>query len=143
MEDHKQHPSCARIAKHIGDILLLNRDRKGFTQAYVAEEVGLRNASSINRWEAGKRIPPLEVLIRLTIILEIDPRDYFYGLVIPKIEDPEADEPPLSLEELKNLVQPFRDPKLRRVVESSLGDLDDQQTVSLVEALLKTTDTTK
>lgn len=136
MLEPEQHPSCARIAKHIGDILLVHRTKQGFTQAYVAEQVGLKNASSINRFEAGKSTPSLDTLIRLTILLKINPNDFFHGLVLPAPDKPEMEEPALSLEELRELVEPFQDPKIRRVVEKSLDRLDEPETAAFVSTLL-------
>lgn len=139
MLNHEQHPSCARIAQHVGEILLLARTDKGFTQAYVAEKVGLKRASSIARFEQGKTIPHLDTLIRLTLLLRIDPNDYFLGLVIPRENDSPADQPPLSLEELRTLVEPFQDPSIRRVVSQNLDQLDDPDAASFVETLIEKT----
>lgn len=131
-----QHPSLARIAQHVGEILLLYRTRRGYTQAFVAKSVGLKQASSIARFEQGKSSPSLDTLIRLTMLLEIDPNKFFHGLVLPAPEDPSPTPPPLSMAELEDIVEPFRDPNIRRVVANSLHQLDDPEAADFVEGLI-------
>ena len=48
------------------------RKRKGFTQAALAERMGVEQPT-IQRWEAGKREPDLGQLIQLAEILEVQP----------------------------------------------------------------------
>ncbi|MEM6415604.1 MAG: helix-turn-helix transcriptional regulator [Pseudomonadota bacterium] len=139
MSSSMQHPSCAKIAQHIGEILLVHRTRKGFTQAHVAEQVGLKRASSIARFEQGKSMPSLDTLIRLTLLLEIDPNRYFKGLVLPSADGVKED-PPLSLDELRDLVKPFADPKIREVVQGNLHQLSDPDTVGFVGELINDTE---
>ena len=139
MDNHKPHPSCARVAQHIGNILLVHRVSKGFTQAHVAEQIGKKQASSVARFEQGKSSPSLDTLIRLTILLEIDPNLYFEGLVISSSVENETEELPLSLDELRGLVEPFQDPKIRRVVEQNINQLDDPEAASFVKGLVERT----
>ncbi|MEM9359608.1 MAG: helix-turn-helix transcriptional regulator [Pseudomonadota bacterium] len=140
MSSSMQHPSCARIAQHIGEILLVHRTKKGFTQAYVAEQVGLKRASSITRFEQGKTTPALDTLIHLTILLDIDPNKFFHGLVLPDTDGKTEESPPLSLEELRTLVEPFSDPHIRKVVQKNIHQIDDPDAAEFVDGLIAETE---
>lgn len=54
------------------DTLATLRKRKGFTQASLAERLGVEQPT-VQRWEAGKREPDLGQLLQLAEILEVHP----------------------------------------------------------------------
>lgn len=54
------------------DNLAALRKRKGFTQASLAERLGVEQPT-VQRWEAGKREPDLGQLLQLAEVLEVHP----------------------------------------------------------------------
>ena len=46
------------------------RDRRGYSQKWVAALLGHKDATNIGKYELGKRLPSLETAFRLEIILE-------------------------------------------------------------------------
>jgi transcriptional regulator with XRE-family HTH domain len=57
-----------RSAKQKENNLILYRRRMGFTQKYVADLLGHRDASMVSHYEHGRALPPLVVALSLEVI---------------------------------------------------------------------------
>ena len=65
-----------RLAEHIGAQIKRLRERHGWTQAALAEKVGLHRVS-LAHLERGAKRPSLDMLEKLADVLNIDVRDFF------------------------------------------------------------------
>jgi len=64
--------------KQMGLRIKRSREEKGFTQDDLAEKLKMKNRASISSYEAGRSIPPSDVLRDLADILEVS-ADYLLG----------------------------------------------------------------
>jgi transcriptional regulator with XRE-family HTH domain len=62
----------------LGDRLRELRERKGWSQKYVAQKVGLKQSSTYSNWEYGLRDPDTETLSKLADLYE-ETVDYLLG----------------------------------------------------------------
>ncbi|MCQ8185889.1 helix-turn-helix domain-containing protein [Parvularcula maris] len=71
METDKKTVDENEIARRIGRDIRAARKRKGWSQSLLAEQVGLKCGSTIQRFEAGKRYPELLLVLKLARVLEL------------------------------------------------------------------------
>lgn len=60
-----------------GERIRLLRDKKGYTQKYIASKIGVKN-NTLHGYENGLREPPFEILVQLAEIYEVTV-DYLLG----------------------------------------------------------------
>lgn len=66
--------------KSFSETLKKIRIRSGLKQATVAKKLFI-SRSTYNKYEAGERIPPVEVLVRICILFNLHPMDLFLTLI--------------------------------------------------------------
>lgn len=71
MEQPDRTPDDAEIAELIGKEIAQARRLKGWSQSFLAKKVGLKNGSTIQRFEAGERCPGIGRLLKLTKALDL------------------------------------------------------------------------
>lgn len=76
------------------------RKSKGFTQAYVAEELGVTPAA-VSKWESGSSKPRVEVLFKLAQLLEVSTEELMTETVLKKAYLDETEKPKRKLPILK------------------------------------------
>ena len=59
-------------SKELGGKLRELRDSKGFTQQQVADELGLKNKSTLGSWEIGKSEPDAVTVLKLCKLYGVD-----------------------------------------------------------------------
>lgn len=59
----------------LGDNIKYLRLQKGFSQEYIAEQLGYKSYTTIQKWESGVAEPPLKKLKELAILLNADIND--------------------------------------------------------------------
>ena len=59
-------------SKELGGKLRELRDSKGFTQQQVADELGLKNKSTLGSWEIGKSEPDAFTFLKLCKLYGVD-----------------------------------------------------------------------
>jgi transcriptional regulator with XRE-family HTH domain len=64
------------VARQVGRMVALLRERAGFTQGGLAEKVDM-STDTISRLERGKHVPPLEGLSEIARVLGVGLRDLF------------------------------------------------------------------
>lgn len=75
---------------NFGNFVCMLREKKGLTQADVAEQLGV-TAAAVSKWENGSSKPRVEVLFKLAEILGVRPEELMAGHYIEGSElDPEA-----------------------------------------------------
>lgn len=67
------------VAKKIGENVKKYRKLRKYTQARVAEEIGI-NRSLISKMETGKYLPTVTVLLEISKILDIELICFFIGV---------------------------------------------------------------
>lgn len=60
--------------KHVGVVLKAAREKAGLTQGDVAERLHYTTPQFVSNWERGISLPPLDVLPKLTDVLDVSPR---------------------------------------------------------------------
>src|SRR5438132_798339 len=60
----------AQLVREMGAVMKFQRHRLGLTQAEVAEQVGI-SSGHLSQVEVGKKVPSLELLVKLTLCLKI------------------------------------------------------------------------
>jgi len=76
---------------NFGNFVCMLREKKGFTQAQIAQLLGVTPAA-VSKWENGSSKPRVEVLFRLADILEVRPEELLAGhyIVVEDSLDPTA-----------------------------------------------------
>ena len=75
---------------NFGNFVCMLREKKGLTQADIAEQLGV-TAAAVSKWENGSSKPRVEVLFKLAEILGVRPEELMAGHYIEGSElDPEA-----------------------------------------------------
>ncbi|MDM5239066.1 helix-turn-helix domain-containing protein [Bacillus cereus] len=62
----------------LGDRLKYEREKRGWSQVYIAEKLGMKRSSTYANWEYNIRQPDNEMLIKLSEVLEVS-TDYLLG----------------------------------------------------------------
>lgn len=65
----RQEQKSARLAAH--DVLRQERQRRGWSRAYIAEKIGVADPKTIGRWERGDAFPSAYFLQRLCTLFEM------------------------------------------------------------------------
>lgn len=65
---------CYICKKHLGEKIRIERTKKGFSQEYVGQKLGLSQIV-ISNIESGKRKPDIEEILKLSEILEVSPTE--------------------------------------------------------------------
>lgn len=80
MKQKIQDKQFLKLLKEMGNRIKTQRERKGWSQTKLAEELGLSNESrqTISNWENGTRVPPLRTLVQLCQIFDCD-IGYFFS----------------------------------------------------------------
>lgn len=90
---------------NLGRTLALLREMRGYSQLALSREARI-GKSQLSKYENGRELPKLETLERVLGVLDVQPISFFYtvavldGLLaglVPRIDDPHADLPPLPL----------------------------------------------
>ena len=68
---------------NFGNFVCFLREKKGLTQADIAEQLGVTPAA-VSKWENGSSKPRVEVLFRLAEILDVRPDELMAGQYIPE-----------------------------------------------------------
>ena len=66
-----------------GNFLCMLREKKGMTQAEIAQALGVTPAA-VSKWENGSSKPRVEVLFKLAEMLEVRPEELMAGHYIPR-----------------------------------------------------------
>lgn len=76
-------------SKELGARLRELRDSKGFTQQQVADELGLKNKSTLGSWEIGKSEPDAFTFLKLCKLYGVDNilGEFGEGKAVPKKDD--------------------------------------------------------
>lgn len=56
----------------LGDNIRYLRIKKGYSQDYIAEQLGYKSFTTIQKWESGVSEPPLKALKKLSVLLGAD-----------------------------------------------------------------------
>ena len=56
----------------LGDNIRYLRIKRGFSQDYIAEKLGYKSYTTIQKWESGVSEPPVKKLKELSILLNAD-----------------------------------------------------------------------
>lgn len=72
--------------KKIGQFLKELRKQKNLTQEELAERFGI-TSRSVSRWETGKNLPDLSILVELAAFYEIDIKDIINGGIEELVEE--------------------------------------------------------
>jgi transcriptional regulator with XRE-family HTH domain len=121
----------------MGKIIKFSRLKNEISQKELSEKIGV-DVSAVSLWEAGKRIPSGDILIRIANVLEIVP-DLFPGYVKADQQSPSAqasgnDPPPEPKEDREDREDRFA--KLEREISELRKELDSMQEIrSIVESL--------
>ena len=59
----------------LGDNIRYLRIKHGFSQDYIAEKLGYKSYTTIQKWESGVSEPPVKKLKELSILLHADMND--------------------------------------------------------------------
>lgn len=59
----------------LGENIRYLRNKKGYSQDYIAEQLGYKSYTTIQKWESGVSEPPIKKLKELSIILNADMND--------------------------------------------------------------------
>lgn len=70
--------------KKFGDTLRKLRNSKGYTQQQVADQLGLKNKSTLGSWEVGKSEPDGYTFLKLLNLYEVKHVYEAFGEVSPK-----------------------------------------------------------
>jgi transcriptional regulator with XRE-family HTH domain len=81
--------------KTLGDRLKYEREKRGWSQVYVAEKLGMKRSSTYANWEYNIRQPDNEMLVKLSELFDVS-TDY----LLCKTDDPT---PPSEVHKLKKL----------------------------------------
>ncbi|UQD53335.1 XRE family transcriptional regulator [Bacillus methanolicus] len=81
--------------KTLGDRLRYEREKRGWSQVYVAEKLGMKRSSTYANWEYNTRQPDNEMLVKLSELFDVS-TDY----LLCKTDDPT---PPSKMDKLKKL----------------------------------------
>jgi len=71
--------------EEFGDRLRLCRKKRGFTQAELAKKIHIGGHAPVSRYESGKSVPDLNVLIEIEKTLHIDLHELITGKPSPKL----------------------------------------------------------
>lgn len=77
--------------------LIAARTRSGISLADAADRMGYRFTTQLELWEAGKRRPPLDVLVKMSLMYRVS-TDFMLGLTAHYQSNPVRSFPP-SIEE--------------------------------------------
>lgn len=108
------------LYKLVGEKIRKFRDRKGISQAKLAQKLGMTRTSVVNI-EAGRQRPPLHVLWQIAEVLETET-----ALLIPKQAEYREQGQPISLDsttvaEIEKAAN--GDPVARRDLEAFIGKI--------------------
>lgn len=56
----------------LADNIRYLRTKKGFSQEYLAQELGYKSFTTIQKWESGVSEPPIKVLRKLAELFQVD-----------------------------------------------------------------------
>lgn len=59
----------------LGENIRHQRIKKGYSQDYIAEQLGYKSYTTIQKWESGVSEPPIKKLKELALLLDIDMND--------------------------------------------------------------------
>lgn len=59
----------------LGDNIRFLRNKRGFSQEYIAEKLGYKSFTTIQKWESGVSEPPIKKLRELSELLNVDMDD--------------------------------------------------------------------
>lgn len=59
----------------LGDNIRYLRTKRGFSQDYIAEKLGYKSYTTIQKWESGVSEPPVKKLKELSVLLNADMND--------------------------------------------------------------------
>lgn len=59
----------------LGDNIRYLRIKRGFSQDYIAEQLGYKSYTTIQKWESGVSEPPVKKLKELSVLLNADMND--------------------------------------------------------------------
>lgn len=103
----------------LGDNIRYLRIKHGFSQDYIAEKLGYKSYTTIQKWESGVSEPPVKKLKELSILLHADMNDMANK----------------NIQEEENSSHPQKDiPKIMRYF-NSLNDIGKHEAEKRVEEL--------
>ncbi len=63
----------------LGDNIRYLRTKLGFSQDYIAEKLGYKSYTTIQKWESGVSEPPIKKLKELSVLLNVDMNELASG----------------------------------------------------------------
>lgn len=83
--------SKAELRKHVAARFVAAREMNGHTQVVAASLFGYKTSAQLNQWETGKRMPPLEMIVRAGLVYRVS-IDYLLGVCMDPDRDPASEE---------------------------------------------------
>ena len=83
--------SKAELRKLVAGRFVTAREMNGHTQVVAASLFGYKTSAQLNQWETGKRMPPLEMIVRASSVYRVSV-DYLLGVCMDPDRDPASEE---------------------------------------------------
>lgn len=125
----------ARLKQHVGAIIKFHRVGKNWSQDAVCHELGV-NRSYLSKVESGAVCASLDMLVKITRVLEIDPNLYFQPFADSPFESAETASSDL-IKSIVELDEVSVTPEATKIILSNLELFNDQKVVDLVVNLLR------
>lgn len=88
--------------KSLGERLKKERDKRGWSQVYVSQRLGMKRSSTYANWEYGLREPDAEMIMKIAELYEVS-TDYLLGKTDKSVMDIEWLEDPRLTELINKL----------------------------------------